>query len=48
MNNDFAWAKHVQQELADDLGVEVGDLIWTVSNIHVYERHFDQLKALDV
>lgn len=45
-NNDYAWARYVQQELADDLGIEVGDLIWTASNLHVYERHFDQLVAL--
>lgn len=39
-NNDFAWAKHVQKKLAGELGVEVGDLIWTASSLHVYERHF--------
>jgi len=43
-NNDYAWAKYVQQELADDLGIDVGDLIWTASNLHVYERHFDLIK----
>lgn len=48
MNNDYAWAKYVQSELAKDLGVKPGKLIWTVSNIHVYERHFDQLEALEV
>lgn len=47
-NNDFAWAKYVQSELAKDLGVKPGKLIWTVSNIHVYERHFEQLEALEV
>jgi len=47
-NNDYAWAKHVQAQLAKDLNVKVGKLIWTVSNIHVYERHFDQLEALEV
>ena len=40
-NNDYAWAKHVQEKLANDLGVEVGELIWTASNFHVYERHFN-------
>ena len=45
-NNDFAWAKHVQQTLANDLGVEVGDLIWTVSSLHVYERHFKFIEEL--
>jgi thymidylate synthase len=39
-NNDVAWAKYIHKELANELGLEVGDLIWTVSNAHVYERHF--------
>ena len=46
-NNDYAWARYVQQKLADDLGVIPGDLIWTVSNIHVYERHFAMLEELN-
>jgi thymidylate synthase len=45
-NNDYAWAKFVQGQLAYDLEVEVGDLIWTATNFHVYERHFDQVEAL--
>jgi len=45
-NNDFAWAKHVQSELAKELNVNVGKLIWTVSNIHVYERHFNFIEEL--
>ncbi len=40
-NNDYAWAKYVQNQLAEDLGMEVGELIWTASNFHVYERHFN-------
>lgn len=40
-NNDYAWAKYVQNQLAEDLGIEVGELIWTASNFHVYERHFN-------
>jgi len=47
-NNDYAWARHVQKKLADSLGIEMGDLIWTASNLHVYERHFDMLKDLNV
>jgi thymidylate synthase len=43
--NDYAWAKHVQKELADDLNVEVGDLIWTASSLHLYERHFQFLSG---
>ena len=45
-NNDFAWARHVQTKLAKDLNVETGDLIWTVSSLHVYERHFQFIDKL--
>lgn len=45
-NNDVAWALFVQKVLAADLGVEVGDLIWTASNFHVYERHFKFIEEL--
>ena len=45
-NNDVAWAKHVQELLASDLGVEVGALIWTATNFHVYERHFKFIDEL--
>jgi thymidylate synthase len=45
-NNDRAWAKHVQKNLARELDVEVGQLIWTASNFHVYERHFNFVEEL--
>mgnify|MGYP002634573772 FL=1 len=45
-NNDVAWAKFVQGQLAYDLEVEVGDLIWTATNLHVYERHFEFIEVL--
>lgn len=38
--NDFAWQKHVLDELGSELGVETGDIIWSVGSLHVYERHF--------
>lgn len=43
--NDFAWAKHVQEKLLGDLhgfypALIAGDIIWTASSLHVYERHF--------
>ena len=49
--NDYAWAKHVQKELLSDLkgtysNLELGDIIWTSSNIHVYERHFPALEKM--
>lgn len=43
-NNDVAWAKYVQECVAKRLGIEVGDLLWTASNLHVYERHFPMLR----
>lgn len=45
-NNDRAWAMYVQKKLANDLGVEIGDLIWTAANIHIYERHFPALEKM--
>ena len=44
--NDYAWQKHVLEELREDLyynGVEteIGDIHWQVQNLHVYEKHFD-------
>lgn len=45
-NNDVAWAKYVQTKLIKDLGERgfqyaAGDIIWTASTLHVYERHFE-------
>lgn len=45
-NNDVHWAMYVQDMLANDLNVEVGDLIWTASSLHVYERHFKFIEEL--
>lgn len=45
-DNDVHWAMHVQKMLAADLGVEVGDLIWTATNLHVYSRHFKFIEDL--
>jgi thymidylate synthase len=44
--NDAQWAKYVQAMLAKDLDVEVGDLIWTASSLHVYEYHFVHIENL--
>lgn len=38
--NDYAWQKHVSESVASYLGVELGDIIWTVGSLHVYSRHF--------
>ena len=45
-DNDIHWAMHVQRRLAEDLDVECGDIIWTATNLHVYERHFKFIEEL--
>jgi thymidylate synthase len=42
--NDWAWQKHVLNEVASEICVQAGDLYWNVSSLHVYERHFNLLK----
>lgn len=42
--NDRAWQEYVSLSLCDELGVELGDIIWQVGSLHVYERHFDLVK----
>lgn len=38
--NDFAWQNHIQQKLAEELGIESGTIYWQTGSLHVYERHF--------
>ena len=38
--NDYAWQRFVQETLAKDLKVDVGQIVWQVQNLHVYEHHF--------
>jgi len=38
--NDYAWQVHVQENLAEDLGVKAGEIIWQAASLHVYPRHF--------
>lgn len=42
--NDRAWQRYVQAELAMDLNVRIGDLIWNAMSLHFYERHFHLIK----
>lgn len=42
--NDYAWQEYVALALCDELGVELGDIIWNVGSLHVYERHFGLVK----
>ena len=43
-NNDLAWQRHLQQMMADELRIPVGDLHWNAHSLHVYERHFDLVR----
>ena len=45
-DNDVHWARYVHRRLAADLDVLQGDLIWTATNLHVYERHFKFIEEL--
>jgi thymidylate synthase len=38
--NDYAWQAHIQNCLADDLGLVPGTIFWQVGNLHLYERQF--------
>jgi len=38
--NDYAWQKFILDELASDLEIESGDIIWSATSFHIYERHF--------
>lgn len=38
--NDYAWQRFVQEMLAKDLKVDMGQIVWQVQNLHVYEQHF--------
>jgi len=47
--NDYAWQRHVQEQLQHDLyfnGIktELGYIYWQVQSLHVYERHFHLVK----
>ena len=51
--NDYAWQLHVLEDMVKDYNdckqgtydeIKVGDIIWQVQNLHVYERHFHLVK----
>jgi thymidylate synthase len=45
-DNDVHWARYVHRMLAADLDIPQGDLIWTATSLHVYERHFKFIEEL--
>lgn len=42
--NDRAWQDYVLSQLSNDLEIEKGNIYWTATSLHVYERHFDLVK----
>lgn len=42
--NDYAWQKHALRLLSEGLKVPMGDILWQVGSLHVYERHFDLVR----
>ena len=46
--NDRAWQLYVLNKMAEELGVIPGKIIWQVMNLHVYERHFDLIKPINM
>lgn len=42
--NDKAWQDHVHKQLALDLGLELGQMVWHAGSLHVYERHMELVK----
>jgi len=39
--NDKFWQDYVHSQLANDLGLPVGPMIWHAGSLHVYERHWN-------
>ena len=42
--NDFAWQKHVLDQVAEEIAIPAGTIYWNVASLHVYERHFELVK----
>lgn len=42
--NDYAWQKHVLDQVAKEINYAAGNVYWNVASLHVYERHFDLIK----
>ena len=42
--NDYAWQKTVLRDLAEDTDNEVGKIMWNVSSLHIYPRHYGMIQ----
>jgi thymidylate synthase len=38
--NDYAWQKYVLDNLARDLNIEAGAIVWNAGSLHCYEKDF--------
>lgn len=43
---DLEWQRHMLSSIASEIGVSVGHIHWHAASLHLYERHFDQLKRI--
>jgi len=43
---DLAWQSYMLNKLCEDLNLEVGHIYWHATSLHLYERHFEQLKEI--
>lgn len=43
---DVPWFVYVQERLAENAGIEVGEYQHHALDLHAYERHFDMLRAI--
>lgn len=43
---DLEWQRYILNDIANETGLEVGDIHWHAASLHLYERHFDQLTEI--
>lgn len=43
---DLEWQRYMLNKIANEVGLDVGDIHWHAASLHLYERHFEQLKEI--
>lgn len=43
---DLEWQRYMLSKIAEEVGLEVGNIHWHAASLHLYERHFEQLKQI--
>lgn len=38
--NDYAWQKHVLENVAKEVNKDVGNIYWNAGSLHIYARHY--------